>query len=98
MVLNAGRPAGGSGHTAAVVRWRSRLVLAGLAASAAAVRAFRAPFPASGENPFLDLLRFNDPAIHAAVRAWQNHWQPGSSYPIIGMILRLTLSDNRSRK
>ena len=49
---------------------RGRLLLAGLAASAAGVRALRAPFPASGDNPFLDLLRFNDPAIHAAVRAW----------------------------
>ena len=70
MALSAGRPGSGFGRAAAVLRWRSRLVLAVLAASAAAVRALRAPFPAAGENPFLDLVRFNDPAIHAAVRTW----------------------------
>ena len=70
MVLSASRPGAGSGIAAGVVRWRPRLLLAGLAASAAAVRALRAPFPEPGENPFLDVVEFHDPAIHAAIRAW----------------------------
>ena len=45
---------------------------------AAAVRALRAPFPAAGENAFLDLVRLNDPAIHAAVRAW-HHAAPAAA-------------------
>ena len=28
------------------------------------------PFPASGENPVLDLIALHDPAVHALVRAW----------------------------
>ena len=86
MELSAARPGAGSGRTAAIVRWRLRLVLAGLAASAAAVRALRAPFPAAGENPFLDLLRFHDPAIHAAVRAWY-HAAPAVAVLLAGSIL-----------
>ena len=85
MVLSAGGPAG-SGTAAAVDRWRSRLVLAGLAASAAAVRALRAPFPAAGENPFLDLVGFHDPAIHTAIRAWY-HAAPAAAVLLAGSIL-----------
>ena len=66
----AGRPAPGFGRGAARRRWRTRLVLAGLAASAAAAHALRRPFPALRENPYLDLIWANDPAIHAAIRAW----------------------------
>ena len=69
-MTSAGRQGSGSGRAATVLRSRSRLVLAVPAASAAAVRALRAPFPAAGEDPFLDLVRFHDPAIHAGVRAW----------------------------
>ncbi|MDE3261214.1 MAG: type IV secretion system DNA-binding domain-containing protein [Acidobacteriota bacterium] len=81
MVLSAG-----SARTAGVVRRRSRLVLAGLAASAAAVRALRAPFPAPGENPFLDLVGFHDPAIHAAVRVWY-HAAPAVAVLLAGSLL-----------
>ena len=82
----AGRPGAGSGRGAAAGRWRARLFLVGLAASAAAVRALRSPFPASGENPFLDLLRFNDPALHAAIRTWY-HAAPAAGVLLAGSLL-----------
>ena len=51
-------------------RSRAPLLLMGTAVAAAAVRAFRAPFPAPGDNPFLDLVAFHDPGIHAVIHAW----------------------------
>ena len=87
MVLSAARPGAGSGTTAAFVAWwRWRFLLVGLAASAAAVRAYRTPFPSAGESPFLDLVRFNDPAIHAAVRAWY-YAAPAATVLLAGSLL-----------
>ena len=82
----AGRPAPGLGRGAARRRWRTRLVLAGLAASAAAVRALRWPFPALRENPYLDLIWANDPGIHAAIRAWY-YAAPAVAVVLAGSVL-----------
>ena len=46
------------------------LVLVGLAAVAAVAHAFRAPFPASGGNPVLDLIAYHDPGFHTVIRVW----------------------------
>ena len=86
MALSAGRPGAGSGRGADGRRRRAPLVLLGLAASAAGVRAFRAPFPAAGENPFLDLVEFNDPAIHAAIRTWY-HAAPAAAVLLAGSLV-----------
>ena len=68
------------------MRWRGRLFLVGLAATAAGVRALRAPFPAIGENPYLDLIWVNDPAIHAAIRTWY-HAAPAAAVILAGSLL-----------
>ena len=86
MALSAGRPGAGSGRGAAGRRRRAPLVLLGIAVSAAGVRAFRAPFPAAGENPFLDLVEFNDPAIHAAIRTWY-HAAPAAAVLLAGSLV-----------
>ena len=46
------------------------LVLAGLASAAAIAHVFWAPFPGPGGNPVLDLIAYNDPALHAVIRVW----------------------------
>ena len=46
------------------------LVLVGLASAGAIAHAFRAPFPASGGNPVLDLIAYHDPGFHTAIRVW----------------------------
>ena len=45
-------------------------MLGGLAATAAFARAFRAPLPAPGGNPVLDLIAYHDPAFHAVIGVW----------------------------
>ena len=30
----------------------------------------RAPFPASGGNPVLDFIAYDDPTLHAVIRVW----------------------------
>ena len=52
------------------MRNRAPLLLIGLAAAAAAARAVWTPFPGIGDNPFLDLIAYNDPAIYTVIRAW----------------------------
>ena len=47
------------------------LILAGLASVAAIGHAFRAPFPASGDNPVLDLIAYHDLGFHTVIRIWQ---------------------------
>ena len=49
---------------------RPALILAGAAAAAAIAHAFRAPFPASGANPVLDLIAYYDPGFHTVIRVW----------------------------
>ena len=36
----------------------------------AGAHALELPFPAVGDNPYLDLIAYNDPGIHAAIRLW----------------------------
>ena len=61
------------------------LVLIGAALTAAAVRAFLAPFPGMGGNPYLDLIAYHDPGLHGAIRAWY-HLAPGVAVFLAGSI------------
>ena len=45
-------------------------MLGGLTATVAFARAFRAPLPAPGGNPVLDLIAYHDPAFHAVIGVW----------------------------
>ncbi|MXX36325.1 MAG: hypothetical protein F4Z50_16445 [Gemmatimonadetes bacterium] len=62
------------------------LVLIGVALTAAGARAFLAPFPPVGGNPYLDLIAHNDPGIHAAIRAWY-YLTPGVAVLLAGSIM-----------
>ena len=58
------------GKVVRAMRRPATLVLAGAAAVAAIGHAAWAPFPASGENPVLDLVAYHDPGLHAVIRVW----------------------------
>ena len=62
------------------------VVLIGAALAAAAVRAFLAPFPPLGGNPYLDLIAQHDPGIHRAIRAWY-YLAPGVAVLLTGSIM-----------
>ena len=75
------------------------LVLIGVALTGAAVRAFLAPFPGPGGNPYLDLIAFHDPGLHRAIHAWY-FLTPGVAVLLAGSItlsdqLRQALADRR---
>ena len=61
------------------------LVIIGVALAAAGARAFLAPFPGTGDNPYLDLIAWHDPGIHAVIRAWY-HLAPGFAVLLAGSI------------
>ena len=61
------------------------LVLIGVALTAAAVRAFLAPFPGPGGNPYLDLIAFHDPGLHRAIHLWY-FLAPGVAVLLAGSI------------
>ncbi|MDE2763616.1 MAG: TraM recognition domain-containing protein [Gemmatimonadota bacterium] len=61
------------------------LVIIGVAMAAAGARAFLAPFPGTGGNPYLDLIAWHDPGIHAALRAW-HYLAPGFAVLLAGSI------------
>ncbi len=46
------------------------LAIIGAAIGAAGAQALEAPFPGTGDNPYLDLIARHDPGLHAAIRAW----------------------------
>ena len=46
------------------------LVLIGVALVALAWRAFLAPFPGPGGNPYLDLIAHHDPGLHRVIHLW----------------------------
>ncbi|MDE0259997.1 MAG: TraM recognition domain-containing protein [Gammaproteobacteria bacterium] len=50
------------------------LAIIGAAVGAAGARALKAPFPPADANPYLDLIAWHDPALHAAVRVWHYAW------------------------
>ena len=52
------------------MRRPATLVLVGIASAVAVGHAIWAPFPASGENPVLDLIAYHDPGFHAVIRVW----------------------------
>ena len=51
------------------------LAIIGSAVGAVAGQALKAPFP--GANPYLDLIAFHDPGLHAAIRVWYYAWPAG---------------------
>ncbi len=61
------------------------LAVIGVALAAAGSRAFLAPFPGTGGNPYLDLIAWHDPAVHAAIRAW-HFLAPGFAVLLAGSI------------
>ena len=48
------------------------LAIIGSAVGAVAGQALKVPFP--GANPYLDLIAFHDPGLHAAIRVWYYAW------------------------
>ena len=52
----------------------STLAIIGAAVGACAAQALEAPFPRTGDNPYLDLIAWHDPGLHAAIRAWYHGW------------------------
>ena len=61
------------------------LVLIGVAMTALAWRAFLAPFPGPGGNPFLDLVAHHDPGLHRAIHVW-HFFAPGVAVLLAGSI------------
>ena len=61
------------------------LVLIGAALTALAVRAFLAPFPGPGGNPYLDLIAYHDPGVHRAIHLWY-FLTPGVAVLLAGSI------------
>ena len=61
------------------------LVLIGVALVAAGARAFLAPFPGTGDNPYLDLIAWHDPGVHAVIRVWY-YLAPGFAVLLAGSI------------
>ena len=62
------------------------LVLIGVALVALAWRAFLAPFPGPGGNPFLDLIAHHDPGLHRAIHVW-HFLTPGVAVLLAGSIM-----------
>ena len=56
------------------------------AVAVAVVQAFLAPFPGTGDNPYLDLIAFYDPAIHTVIRAWY-YASPAAAVLLAGGLL-----------
>ncbi|MYH09203.1 MAG: TraM recognition domain-containing protein [Gemmatimonadales bacterium] len=52
----------------------STLAVIGAAVGAVGGQALKAPFPPPGANPYLDLIAWHDPGLHAAVRVWYHAW------------------------
>ena len=67
------------------------LVLIGVALVALGWRAFLAPFPAPGGNPYLDLIAHHDPGLHRVIHLWY-FLAPGVAVLLAGSI---TLSVSR---
>ncbi len=61
------------------------LVIIGIALAAAGARAFLAPFPGTGDNPYLDLVAYHDPGLHTVIRAW-HYLAPGVALLLAGSI------------
>ena len=62
------------------------LVLIGIALVALAWRAFLAPFPGPGGNPYLDLIAHHDPGLHRAIHVW-HFLTPGVAVLLAGSIM-----------
>ena len=76
------------------------LVLTGIALMALAWRAFLAPFPGPGGNPYLDLIADRDPGLHRAIHLW-HFLAPGVAVLLAGSIMlsvsRVWLQPRRGR-
>ena len=62
------------------------LVLIGAALVALAWRAFLAPFPGPGGNPYLDLIADRDPGLHRAIHVW-HFFAPGVAVLLAGSVM-----------
>ena len=62
------------------------LVLIGVALTVLAWRAFIAPFPGPGGNPYLDLIAHHDPGLHRAIHLWY-FLAPGVAVLLAGSIM-----------
>ena len=50
------------------------LAVIGAAVGAVGARALKAPFPPPDANPYLDLIAWHDPGVHAVLRFWHYAW------------------------
>jgi len=64
----------------------STLVIIGAIVGAVGAQALKAPFPAPGANPYLDLVALHDPGLHALVRVWYYAW-PAVAVVLAGSIV-----------
>ena len=64
----------------------STVAVIGAAIGTAGARALELPFPAVGDNPYLDLIAYNDPGIHAAIRLWY-YATPGVAVILAGSLV-----------
>ena len=62
------------------------LVLIGVALAALAWRAFLAPFPGPGGNPYLDLIADHNPGLHRALHVW-HFLAPGVAVLLAGSVM-----------
>ena len=62
------------------------LVFIGVALTALAWRAFLAPLPGPGGNPYLDLIAHHDPGLHRAIHVW-HFLTPGVAVLLAGSIM-----------
>ena len=61
----------------------STLAIIGAAVGAVGGRALGAPFPGVGDNPYLDLIAYNDPGLWAVIRGWY-YAAPGVAVVLAG--------------
>ena len=64
----------------------STVAVIGAAIGTAGAHALELPFPAVGDNPYLDLIAYNDPGIHAAIRLWY-YAVPGVAVILAGSLV-----------
>ena len=64
----------------------STVAVIGAAIGTAGAHALELPFPAVGDNPYLDLIAHNDPGIHAAIRLWY-YAAPGVAVILAGSLV-----------
>ena len=74
-----------SGKGASPMR-NSTVAVIGAAIGTAGAHALELPFPGPGDNPYLDLIAYNDPGILAAIRLWY-YAAPGVAVILAGSLV-----------